>query len=39
MAKVEIPLERARTLHHLRGDLYTSPGRRVRIESHRPVSW
>jgi hypothetical protein len=31
--------ERARTLHHLGGDFYTSPGRRVQIDPHRPVRW
>jgi len=31
--------ERARTLHHLGGDLYTSPGRRVPIDLQRVPAW
>ncbi len=31
--------ERARTLHHLGGDFYTSPGRRVIVDPRRAVPW
>jgi flavin reductase (DIM6/NTAB) family NADH-FMN oxidoreductase RutF len=31
--------ERARTLHHLGGAFYTSPGPRVEVDPRRPVGW
>ena len=31
--------ERARTLHHLGGAFYTSPGRRLEVDPRRPVTW
>jgi flavin reductase (DIM6/NTAB) family NADH-FMN oxidoreductase RutF len=31
--------DRARTLHHLGGAFYTSPGRRVEVDPRRPVIW